>query len=214
MYYTTLALVVAALIALPLGVLIGNYGRGGSWWWTWPMPGGPWPPWALVPSWVVLLGFNSLTLWLLPLVVLAIPGHHLVNAYEGVAGVDPGPEGRRPAQHGHDRLAGSMRKVEIPVALPLIMLGLRTTGAIFVVATATIEAEIGLGGLAGTSSTAWPTQKTTARWRAAPCSWSSSRCSCGSCSSPSLPRGPGPATGASPGQLTMHFRFAKMEGNI
>ncbi len=37
-------------------------------------------------------------------------------------------------------------KVEIPVALPLIMLGLRT-GAIFVVATATIAAEIGLGGL-------------------------------------------------------------------
>jgi len=39
-----------------------------------------------------------------------------------------------------------LRKVEIPVALPLIMLGLRT-GAIFVVATATIAAEIGLGGL-------------------------------------------------------------------
>jgi osmoprotectant transport system permease protein len=37
-------------------------------------------------------------------------------------------------------------KVEVPVALPLIMLGLRT-GAIFVVATATIAAEIGLGGL-------------------------------------------------------------------
>jgi osmoprotectant transport system permease protein len=40
----------------------------------------------------------------------------------------------------------SLRKVELPVALPLIVLGLRT-GAIFVVATATIAAEIGLGGL-------------------------------------------------------------------
>jgi osmoprotectant transport system permease protein len=36
--------------------------------------------------------------------------------------------------------------VELPVAIPLIMLGLRTA-AIFVVATATIAAEIGLGGL-------------------------------------------------------------------
>jgi osmoprotectant transport system permease protein len=37
-------------------------------------------------------------------------------------------------------------RVEVPVAIPLIMLGLRTA-AIFVVATATIAAEIGLGGL-------------------------------------------------------------------
>jgi osmoprotectant transport system permease protein len=39
-----------------------------------------------------------------------------------------------------------VRKVEVPVASPLIILGLRT-GAIFVVATATIAAYIGLGGL-------------------------------------------------------------------
>jgi osmoprotectant transport system permease protein len=39
-----------------------------------------------------------------------------------------------------------IRKVEVPVAMPLIVLGLRT-GAIFVVATATIAAYIGLGGL-------------------------------------------------------------------
>jgi len=75
--------------------------------------------------------------------VLAIPPI-LVNAYEGVAGVDPGLKdaargmGMTPWQQ--------LRKVEVPVALPLIMLGLRT-GAIFVVATATIAAEIGLGGL-------------------------------------------------------------------
>jgi osmoprotectant transport system permease protein len=39
-----------------------------------------------------------------------------------------------------------VRKVEVPVAMPLIVLGVRT-GAIFVVATATIAAYIGLGGL-------------------------------------------------------------------
>ncbi len=37
-------------------------------------------------------------------------------------------------------------RVEVPVALPLILVGLRT-GAIFVVATTTIAAYIGLGGL-------------------------------------------------------------------
>jgi osmoprotectant transport system permease protein len=39
-----------------------------------------------------------------------------------------------------------LRKVEIPVSLPLIILGARTS-AIQVVATATIAAYIGLGGL-------------------------------------------------------------------
>jgi osmoprotectant transport system permease protein len=39
-----------------------------------------------------------------------------------------------------------LRKVEIPVAMPLILLGLRIS-AIQVVATATIAAYIGLGGL-------------------------------------------------------------------
>ena len=37
-------------------------------------------------------------------------------------------------------------RVEVPIAMPLILVGLRT-GAIFVVATATIAAYIGLGGL-------------------------------------------------------------------
>ncbi len=45
--YSGLSLLVAALIALPLGVVIGHYGRGGvrssS---TWPTPGGPSRPWA------------------------------------------------------------------------------------------------------------------------------------------------------------------------
>ncbi len=90
----------------------------------------------------VFLGFSPLT-WLLPLVVLAIPPI-LVNAYEGVAAVDPSVK---------DAAAGmgmtpwqQVTRVEVPNALPLILVGLRTS-AIFVVATATIAAYIGLGGL-------------------------------------------------------------------
>jgi osmoprotectant transport system permease protein len=140
--YSGLSLLVAALIALPAGIWIGHTGRGGvvvvniaNAWRAIPTLG-------LLVLMVVLIGFNVLA-WLVPLVVLAIPPI-LVNAYEGVAGVDPG---LRDSARGMGMTGWqSLRKVELPVALPLIMLGLRT-GAIFVVATATIAAEIGLGGL-------------------------------------------------------------------
>jgi osmoprotectant transport system permease protein len=140
--YSGLSLLVAALIALPAGIWIGHTGRGGvvvvniaNAWRAIPTLG-------LLVLMVVLIGFNVLA-WLVPLVVLAIPPI-LVNAYEGVAGVDPG---LRDSARGMGMTGWqSLWKVELPVALPLIMLGLRT-GAIFVVATATIAAEIGLGGL-------------------------------------------------------------------
>ena len=140
--YSGLSLLVAALIALPAGIWIGHTGRGGvvvvniaNVWRAIPTLG-------LLVLMVVLIGFSALA-WLVPLAVLAIPPI-LVNAYAGVAGVDPG---LRDAARGMGMTGWqSLRKVELPVALPLIILGLRT-GAIFVVATATIAAEIGLGGL-------------------------------------------------------------------
>jgi osmoprotectant transport system permease protein len=140
--YTGLALLVAALIALPIGVLIGHYGRGGFFVVNLANAWRAIPTLGLLILMVKLLGFSALT-WLIPLVVLGIPPI-LVNAYEGVAGVDRGLKDAARGMGMTDQQI--MRKVEIPVALPLIMLGLRT-GAIFVVATATIAAEIGLGGL-------------------------------------------------------------------
>ena len=142
LFYSGVSLLVAALIAVPAGVVIGHTGRGAflvvnlaNAWRSIPTLG-------LLVLAVVTLGFSPLT-WLLPLVVLAIPPI-LVNTYEGVAGVDPG---LRDAAQGMGMTAWQLvRKVEIPVSLPLIMLGLRT-GAIFTVATATIVAEISLGGL-------------------------------------------------------------------
>ena len=90
----------------------------------------------------VFLGFSPLT-WLLPLVALAIPPI-LINACEGVAGVDPSVRdaARGAGMTTWQQIVG----VEVPIALPLILVGLRTS-AIFVVATATIAAYIGLGGL-------------------------------------------------------------------
>jgi osmoprotectant transport system permease protein len=140
--YSGLALLITALIALPLGVAIGHTRKGAflivslaNIWRAIPTLG-------LLIIMVVWLGFSPLT-WLIPLVALAIPPI-LVNAYEGVLGVDPDltDAGRGMGMTGWQVL----RQVEIPIALPLIMLGLRT-GAIFIVATATIAAEIGTGGL-------------------------------------------------------------------
>lgn len=141
--YSALPLVIAAVIAIPAGVAIGH--RGGqaanvvinfaNAWRSIPTLG-------LLILLAVFLGFSALT-WLLPLVVLAIPPI-LINAAAGVAGVDPGVK---------DAAVGvgmttwqQIIRVEVPIAVPLILLGLRTS-AIFVVATATIAAYIGLGGL-------------------------------------------------------------------
>ena len=140
--YSGLSLLLAMAIAVPLGLLIGHYGRGGfavisvtNIWRAIPTLG-------LLILVVVLLGLGVLS-WLIPLVVLAIPPI-LINTYEGVAGVDPE---LKDAARGMGMTDWQVLwKVEVPVAVPLIMLGLRT-GAIFVVATATIAAEIGAGGL-------------------------------------------------------------------
>jgi osmoprotectant transport system permease protein len=142
LYYSGVSLLIATLIAVPLGLLIGHYGRGGfavinitNIWRAIPTLG-------LLILVVVLLGLGPLG-WLIPLVALGIPPI-LVNTYEGVAGVDPE---LKDAARGMGMTDWQLLwKVEVPVAVPLIMLGLRT-GAIFVVSTATIAAEIGVGGL-------------------------------------------------------------------
>jgi osmoprotectant transport system permease protein len=140
--YSGLSLLIAALIAVPLGVLIGHTGRGALLVVNFANAWRAIPTLGLLVLAVITLGFSPLA-WLIPLVVLGIPPI-LVNTYEGVAGVDP--EIRDAARGMGMTPWQQVRRVEVPVALPLIMLGLRT-GAIFVVATATIAAEIGLGGL-------------------------------------------------------------------
>ena len=140
--YSALPLLIAALIGIPAGVVIGHTGRGAT---AVINVANAWraiPTLGLLVLLAVLLPFSSLD-WLLPLVALAVPPI-LVNTYEGVAGVDPGV---RDAARGMGMTRWQqVTRVEVPIALPLILVGLRTS-AIFVVATATIAAYIGLGGL-------------------------------------------------------------------
>jgi osmoprotectant transport system permease protein len=141
--YSLLPLFVAALIAVPAGVAIGH--RGGKITIVVVNIANAWrsiPTLGLLILLAVFLGFSTLT-WLLPLVVLAIPPI-LVNAAAGVAGVD---RDVRDAATGTGMTTWQqIVQVEVPMAMPLILVGLRTA-AIFVVATATIAAYIGLGGL-------------------------------------------------------------------
>jgi osmoprotectant transport system permease protein len=140
--YTALPLLIATVIAIPAGVAIGHTGRGAVFVVNVANAWRAIPTLGLLVLLVVYLGFSPLT-WLLPLVVLAIPPI-LVNAYEGVAGVDPGV--RDAAKGAGMTPLQQVTRVEVPIAMPLILVGLRTA-AIFVVATATIAAYIGLGGL-------------------------------------------------------------------
>ena len=140
--YAGAALLIAALIAIPAGVAIGHTGRGAVVVINIGNAMRAIPTLALLILLALYITFSFLT-WLVPLVVLAIPPI-LVNTYEGVAGVDPGV---RDAAKGTGMTAWQqVTRVEVPIALPLILVGLRT-GAIFVVATATLVAYLGLGGV-------------------------------------------------------------------
>jgi osmoprotectant transport system permease protein len=140
--YSGLSLLVAALIAVPIGLLIGHRRRGGLVAVNMANIGRAIPTLGLVVLVAVLAGLKPVS-WLIPLVVLAIPPI-LVNTFEGVAGVDPD---LTDAARGMGMTQWQLLwKVEVPVAVPLILLGLRTA-AIFVIATATIAAYPGFGGL-------------------------------------------------------------------
>ena len=141
--FSLAALVLAALIALPLGLLIGHTRRGALLVVVAANAARALPTLGLVVLIVLLVGVGTTWPVLIPLVALAVPPI-LVNTYEGVRGVD---EDLRDAAYGMG-LRGHqvLLRALVPVALPLILLGLRIA-AIQVVATATVAAYVGLGGL-------------------------------------------------------------------
>jgi osmoprotectant transport system permease protein len=140
--FSLLALALAALIAVPLGLLIGHTGRGAFAVVIAANAARALPTLGLLVLVMLLAGLGTLPV-LAPLVALAVPPI-LVNTYEGIRGVDPD---LRDAAYGMGlRSHQVLGRVQVPVALPLILLGLRLA-AIQVVATATVAAYVGLGGL-------------------------------------------------------------------
>ncbi|MFI6919549.1 ABC transporter permease [Nonomuraea spiralis] len=141
--FSVLALVLAMLIAVPLGLAIGHTGRGEVVVVISANLARALPTLGLLVLFVLLLGTSSIWPVIIPLVLLSVPPI-LVNTYEGIRGVDPE---LRDAAYGMGLRGGQvLGRVLVPVALPLILLGLRLS-AIQVVSTTTVAAYTGLGGL-------------------------------------------------------------------
>ncbi|NKZ05974.1 ABC transporter permease [Actinomadura latina] len=140
-YYSGVSLLAAAVIGLALGLLIGHTGRGGFLAITLANFARAIPTFGLI-LFIVVIEY-SITPVLVALVALAVPPI-LVNTYEGIRGVDADA---KDAARGMGMTGwGVLWHAELPMAMPLILLGLRTS-AIQVVATATIAAYPGFGGL-------------------------------------------------------------------
>ncbi|MEU3098277.1 ABC transporter permease [Streptomyces sp. NPDC006967] len=140
--YSLLALAIAAAIGLPVGLLTGHTGRGGNAIAFVANAARALPSFGLLVLAVLLIGFGLLPV-MIPLVVLAVPPI-LVTTYEAVRSLDPAPVDAARGMGMHE--SRILFQVEVPVALPLMLSGLRSA-AIQIVSTATIAAYVSLGGL-------------------------------------------------------------------
>jgi osmoprotectant transport system permease protein len=140
--YAGLALGIAALLALPAGLLIGHTGRGAFLIVNSANAARSLPTLGLVILLAITVSVGA-TPVIVALVALAIPPV-LVNTYEGVRQVDR--ELVSAARGMGMTSVQVLLRVELASALPLVLLGLRTA-AIQTVSTATVAAYVGLGGL-------------------------------------------------------------------
>ena len=123
----------ACAFSIPLGLWLGHIRKGGFLAINASNVGRAVPTLALIAFFVAFLGVGESNL-VLALVLLAIPPI-LTNAYTGVTQVDP--ETVDAARGMGMTGAQIVRRVELPLALPLIFGGIRIS-AVNVVATATI----------------------------------------------------------------------------
>ena len=139
---TAIALVIAGLIALPVGLVLGHTGRGGFLAVSAANLGRAIPSYALLLIFFPIFGFG-LEAPVLALVLLSLPPI-LTNTFVGMREVDRDmvESARGMGMTARQLLAG----IELPAALPVILTGVRTA-AVQAVATATLAALIAGGGL-------------------------------------------------------------------
>lgn len=134
---------IACALALPVGVLLGHLGRGGAVAVQVGNVGRAIPTFGVL----LLLATGPLGIGTAPalvaLTLFAVPPL-LTNAYAGLRGVDRDvtEAARGMGLSGRQLLL----EVELPLALPLLLVGIRTA-AVQVVATATLAAVVAGGGL-------------------------------------------------------------------
>ncbi|MFY0407543.1 ABC transporter permease [Solicola sp. PLA-1-18] len=140
--YTLLGLVIAFVIAFPVGLLIGHTGRFAFLAINAGNAGRSLPTLGLLSIVVVISGIGLLPVTI-GLVVLAIPPI-LTTTYAAVQAVDRATiDAARGMGMTEPKILFS---VELPIGLPLVVGGLRNA-TLQVVSTATIAAYVGLGGL-------------------------------------------------------------------
>lgn len=147
---SSLAVLVALLVAVPIGLYLGHTGRFGFVAVNVANIGRAIPSFAAIalgmPIAAMLLGVqNGLGFWptFFGLLPLALPPV-LTNAYVAVRAVDP--DVVEAARGMGVSEGGILRRIEVPLALPLVIAGIRTA-AVNVVATATLGAVVAFGGL-------------------------------------------------------------------
>lgn len=144
---SALTVMVAAFVAIPAGLFIGHTGKGRFLVVTLSNAGRAIPSFAILAlalPFTIKLGLG-LGFWptFVALFVLAVPPI-LTNTYVGVAGVD---RDIVEAARGMGMAGGQiLRRLELRLAAPVIMVGMRTA-AVEVVATATLAALVAWGGL-------------------------------------------------------------------
>lgn len=140
--YSLLAVLLAALIGLPIGWWIGHTGRGRALVVTLTGAVRALPTLGLITLFGLALGIG-LTAPMIALVILALPSA-LAGAYSGVESVDStAVDGARGAGMSPMQILG---RVEIPLGAPIILGGLRAA-SLQVIATGTLAAYTGAGGL-------------------------------------------------------------------
>jgi osmoprotectant transport system permease protein len=136
------SVLVAAAVALPVGIWLGHTGRGGALAINVSNVGRAIPSFAILVIAAQMIGIGWRPAFV-ALVALAIPPM-VTNSYVGMREVDA--DVREAARGMGMSSRESLWRVELPVALPLVMAGVRTA-AVQVVATATIAALVAWGGL-------------------------------------------------------------------
>ncbi|MEU8525653.1 ABC transporter permease [Streptomyces sp. NPDC048629] len=144
LYVSGVALLVACALALPLGLWLGHLGRGGAVAINVSNAGRAVPVFAVLALFMVSPLRNAgYVPTVTALVLFAVPPL-LTHAYVGMREVDRAVV---EAARGMGMSGGQLfRRVELPLARPMLMTGLRSA-AVQVVATATIAAMVGQGGL-------------------------------------------------------------------
>jgi osmoprotectant transport system permease protein len=135
---TLIAMVISMLIALPIGVWLGHLHRGSFIAINLGNVGRALPSLVILAIGVAFLGIGLKPV-VVALVILAVPPM-ITNAYVGVDQVDPDliDAARGMGMTGWQVL----RRVELPLSVPLVMAGVRTS-ALFVISTTTIAALTG-----------------------------------------------------------------------